>query len=101
MGLLNTCTVEALLVNADKIPCTVCRRVGGAFGGKVTRSLPVAGAAAVAATATGRRVRFALTRNQDFRLNGGTCNLALYVCSTPVNPHFPQERCFGFNKGTL
>ena len=49
----------------------VCRRVGGAFGGKVSRSMPIAAAAAVAANATGRRVRFQLDRNADMRGNGG------------------------------
>ena len=48
-----------------------CRRVGGAFGGKVARSMPVAAAAAVAAAKTGRRVRYSLSRNDDMRINGG------------------------------
>ena len=48
-----------------------CRRVGGAFGGKVARSMPVAAAAAVAAAKTGRRVRYSLGRNDDMRINGG------------------------------
>ena len=48
-----------------------CRRVGGAFGGKVARSMPVAAAAAVAAAKTGRRVRYSLNRNDDMRINGG------------------------------
>ena len=50
----------------------MCRRMGGAFGGKVARSIPVAAAAAVAAHKTGRPVRFALSRNDDMRINGGT-----------------------------
>ncbi len=58
--------------------CAACRRVGGAFGGKVARSMPVAAAAAVAAAKTGRRVRYSLSRNDDMRINGGehaTCLL--------------------------
>ena len=51
--------------------CAACRRVGGAFGGKVARSMPVAAAAAVAAAKTGRRVRYSLNRNDDMRINGG------------------------------
>jgi xanthine dehydrogenase molybdopterin-binding subunit B len=45
--------------------------VGGAFGGKVSRSMPVAAAAALAASITRKRVRFQLDRNSDMRLNGG------------------------------
>lgn len=40
----------------------VCRRVGGGFGGKATRNLPVAVAAAVAAAKTGRPVRLEQSR---------------------------------------
>ncbi len=49
----------------------VCRRIGGAFGGKASRSMPVAAAAAVAASKLRRRVRLVLNRNQDMRQNGG------------------------------
>lgn len=51
----------------------VCRRIGGAFGGKASRSMPVAAAAAVAATKLGRAVRLVLNRNEDFRQNAGKC----------------------------
>ena len=50
---------------------TVVRRLGGAYGGKVSRSLPVAAAAALAAHVTGRRTRLTLNRNDDMRMNGG------------------------------
>ena len=49
----------------------VCRRAGGGFGGKVARSLPVAAAAAVAAHKTQQTVHYQLSRNDDFRMNGG------------------------------
>ncbi|KAK9807521.1 hypothetical protein WJX72_001412 [[Myrmecia] bisecta] len=49
----------------------VTRRVGGAFGGKSSRQMPVAAAAAVAAHKTGRRVHYCLSRSEDFRLNAG------------------------------
>ena len=51
----------------------VCKRVGGGFGGKVSRPQAVAIPAALAAIKTGRPVRFVLSRNDDFRLNGGKC----------------------------
>ncbi|KAL4447705.1 hypothetical protein ABPG75_004924 [Micractinium tetrahymenae] len=53
----------------------VCRRVGGGFGGKATRNLPVAVAAAVAAVKTGRPVRLVQDRATDMRLNGGRCEV--------------------------
>ena len=58
-------------LRASLFCCPACRRVGGAFGGKVARSMPVAAAAAVAAAKTGRRVRYSLSRNDDMRINGG------------------------------
>ncbi len=53
------------------------RRVGGAYGGKCSRSMPVAAAAALAARLTGRRTRLTLNRNDDMRLNGGALSLPL------------------------
>ena len=52
-------------------PRAVCKRVGGGFGGKVSRPNAVAIPAALAAQKTGQPVRFVLSRNDDFRLNGG------------------------------
>lgn len=49
----------------------VCRRVGGGFGGKATRPMPVAAACAVAANKLGKQVRLTYNRNTDFRQNGG------------------------------
>ncbi len=49
----------------------VCRRVGGGFGGKATRPMPVAAACAVAAHKLGKQVRLSYNRNTDFRQNGG------------------------------
>ncbi|KAL4424396.1 hypothetical protein ABPG77_005639 [Micractinium sp. CCAP 211/92] len=53
----------------------VCRRVGGGFGGKATRNLPVAVAAAVAAAKTGRPVRLEQSRATDMRLSAGRCEV--------------------------
>ncbi|EIE21740.1 molybdenum cofactor-binding domain-containing protein [Coccomyxa subellipsoidea C-169] len=61
---------RALGIKAHAVT-VVCRRIGGAFGGKVSRSMPVAAAAAVAAHVTGRCVRYQLDRNADMRTNGG------------------------------
>ena len=49
----------------------MCRRIGGAFGGKASRSMPVAVAASIAAAKLGRPVRLVLNRNEDFRQNAG------------------------------
>eukprot|EP00743_Colponemidia_sp_Colp-15_P003976 GILK01004288.1.p1 GENE.GILK01004288.1~~GILK01004288.1.p1 ORF type:complete len:1351 (-),score=243.88 GILK01004288.1:135-4187(-) len=46
------------------------RHVGGGFGGKLTRHLPHAAAAAVAARKTRRPVRIWLDRNLDMRISG-------------------------------
>jgi len=65
--------VEKLYGNKVQLCCwAVCRRAGGGFGGKVTRSMPIAAAAAVAAHKTGRAVHYQQDRNEDFRINGGT-----------------------------
>lgn len=45
--------------------------MGGGFGGKSSRSMPIAAAAAVAANAVKRPVRLVLNRNDDFRMIGG------------------------------
>lgn len=49
----------------------ICRRVGGGFGGKAVRPMPVAAACAVAAHKLGKQVRLTYNRNTDFRQNGG------------------------------
>ena len=58
-----------LLIAAGE--AAVCRRVGGAFGGKVSRCLPIACSAAIAASKLHRPVRYVLNRNDDFQLNAG------------------------------
>ncbi len=57
----------------------VCRRIGGAFGGKASRAMPVAAAAAVAASKLKRRVRLVLNRNQDMHQNAGKAGLRTEV----------------------
>ena len=59
----------------------VVRRLGGAYGGKVARSMPVAAAAALAARVTGQRTRLMLNRNDDMRMNGGA-RLALQTVAS-------------------
>ncbi|NXD62564.1 AOXB oxidase, partial [Eolophus roseicapillus] len=61
---------SALNLQANKIMCHV-KRVGGAFGGKITKPSLFAVVAAVAANKTGRPVRFALERNMDMLITGG------------------------------
>lgn len=58
----------------------VCRRVGGGFGGKAVRPMPVAAACAVAAHKLGKQVRLTYNRNADFRQNGGGL-LCVCVCN--------------------
>ena len=48
-----------------------CRRLGGAFGAKVTRNTPAACAAALAAQACNRPVVLEITRAQDMEMTGG------------------------------
>ncbi|NXE07252.1 AOXB oxidase, partial [Lophotis ruficrista] len=61
---------SALNLQSNKIMCHV-KRVGGAFGGKITKPSLFAVVAAVAANKTGRPVRFALERNMDMLITGG------------------------------
>jgi xanthine dehydrogenase/oxidase len=53
----------------SKVVCHM-KRMGGGFGGKETRSVFVAAAAAVGAKATGRPVRVTLDRNVDMQTTG-------------------------------
>lgn len=48
-----------------------CNRTGGGFGGKLTRGVSTAAAAALAATITGRSVRIFNTRTADMHMNSG------------------------------
>uniref|UniRef100_A0A8C3JWK8 Aldehyde oxidase n=1 Tax=Calidris pygmaea TaxID=425635 RepID=A0A8C3JWK8_9CHAR len=61
---------SALNLQSNKIMCHV-KRVGGAFGGKITKPSLFAVIAAVAANKTGRPVRFVLERNMDMLITGG------------------------------
>ncbi|KAH1185126.1 hypothetical protein KIL84_013067 [Mauremys mutica] len=60
----------ALDVQSSKIMCHT-KRVGGAFGGKVTKPIIFAVVAAVAANKTGRPIRFTLERDEDMLITGG------------------------------
>ncbi|KAM9548268.1 aldehyde oxidase 2-like [Guaruba guarouba] len=61
---------SALNLQSNKIMCHV-KRVGGAFGGKITKPSLFAVVAAVAANKTGHPVRFVLERNTDMLITGG------------------------------
>ncbi|KAM7152977.1 aldehyde oxidase 2-like isoform 1-T1 [Macrochelys suwanniensis] len=61
---------SALDVQSSKIMCHT-KRVGGAFGGKVTKPAFFAVVAAVAANKTGRPIRFTLERDEDMLITGG------------------------------
>jgi xanthine dehydrogenase large subunit len=48
----------------------ICKRMGGAFGGKETQAAPPAAMAALAALKTGRPCRVALSKDDDMRCTG-------------------------------
>ncbi|KAJ2070072.1 hypothetical protein GGH13_004290 [Coemansia sp. S155-1] len=60
---------EVLGVPASRIVCRI-KRMGGGFGGKESRSVPIAAFAALGAHHTGRSVRIALDRNEDMQTSG-------------------------------
>ncbi|KAL2891544.1 Xanthine dehydrogenase [Ceratocystis lukuohia] len=60
---------QALGVQVNKVLVRV-KRLGGGFGGKETRAVPLACACAVAARKTGRPVRYMLTREEDIVWSG-------------------------------
>ncbi|KAK9866639.1 hypothetical protein WJX84_012043 [Apatococcus fuscideae] len=60
---------RSLGLPSHKVVCHV-KRVGGAFGGKETRFIPITAAAAVAARELGRPVRIALERHEDMAISG-------------------------------
>ncbi|XP_038171245.1 aldehyde oxidase 4 isoform X3 [Arvicola amphibius] len=60
----------ALKVPRSRIACHM-KRAGGAFGGKVTKPALLGAVAAVAATKTGRPIRFILERSTDMLITAG------------------------------
>lgn len=63
-------TAAVLKVAANKVMCHV-KRVGGAFGGKVTKTGVLAAITAFAANKHGRPVRCILERGEDILITGG------------------------------
>ncbi|GAA6108461.1 aldehyde oxidase 6 isoform X1, partial [Tachysurus ichikawai] len=61
---------DTLGVSANRVSCHV-KRVGGAFGGKVTKTTVLACITAVAAWKTERPVRCVLDRGEDMLITGG------------------------------
>ena len=60
---------KVLGVPAAKVVCKV-KRMGGGFGGKETRSVPLALAVAVAAAKLNRPVKLMLDRDEDMCTSG-------------------------------
>lgn len=56
-------------VKCNKVVVRV-KRLGGGFGGKETRSIPLSAAVALAAKKTGRPVRYMLSREEDMVISG-------------------------------
>ncbi|XP_076865614.1 aldehyde oxidase 6 isoform X2 [Brachyhypopomus gauderio] len=69
-----TCTqisvAETLGIPANRVSCHV-KRIGGAFGGKLTKASILASITAVAAWKTDRPVRWVLERGEDMLITGG------------------------------
>ncbi|XP_042301126.1 aldehyde oxidase isoform X8 [Sceloporus undulatus] len=67
--------IQELVASVLNIPCNriTChvKRVGGGFGGKVTKPAILAGITAVAANKTGHAVRCVLDREDDMLITGG------------------------------
>lgn len=61
---------ETLGIPSNRVSCHV-KRLGGAFGGKVTKTAILASITAVAAWKTGRSVRCVLERGEDMLITGG------------------------------
>jgi len=63
-------TVASVLgIQANKVVVRV-KRMGGGFGGKESRSVPLSAVVAVAASKTGRPVRIMLDRDEDMMISG-------------------------------
>ncbi|ROL40898.1 Aldehyde oxidase 1 [Anabarilius grahami] len=61
---------ETLGIPSNRVSCHI-KRLGGAFGGKVTKTAILASITAVAAWKTGRPVRCVLERGEDMLITGG------------------------------
>ncbi|XP_070711719.1 aldehyde oxidase 6 [Pempheris klunzingeri] len=61
---------ETLGIPSNRVTCHV-KRMGGAFGGKVTKTAILAGITSVAAWKTNRAVRCVLERGEDMLITGG------------------------------
>ncbi|KAI8348586.1 molybdopterin binding aldehyde oxidase/xanthine dehydrogenase [Mortierella sp. GBAus27b] len=66
---MQMCVAKLLGLRAHKVTCKV-KRIGGGFGGKETRTIPMAGALAVASYRTKRPIRCMLDRNEDMVISG-------------------------------
>ena len=73
----NLSRVQLAVAHALALPANMVhvrqRRMGGGFGGKASRQLPTAVAAAVAASVFRRPVRLNLDRRSDMTMTGGRC----------------------------
>ncbi|XP_016406925.1 aldehyde oxidase 6 [Sinocyclocheilus rhinocerous] len=67
---INESVAETLGIPSNRVSCHV-KRLGGAFGGKVTKTAILASITAVAAWKTGRPVRCVLERGEDMLITGG------------------------------
>ncbi|XP_005919994.1 aldehyde oxidase 6 [Haplochromis burtoni] len=68
--LIQDAVAETLNIASNRVTCHV-KRVGGAFGGKVTRTSVLASITSVAAWKTNRAVRCVLERGEDMLITGG------------------------------
>ena len=64
-----TTVASVLGIQANKVVVRV-KRMGGGFGGKESRSIPISAVVAVAANKTGRPVRIMLDRDEDMMISG-------------------------------
>ncbi|NP_001292540.1 aldehyde oxidase [Takifugu rubripes] len=68
-ALVQTAVAETLNIPSNRVSCHV-KRIGGAFGGKVTKTSILACITSVAACKTGRAVRCVLERGEDMLITG-------------------------------
>ncbi|XP_061572162.1 aldehyde oxidase 6 [Cololabis saira] len=69
-ALMQDAVAETLDIPSNRVNCHV-KRLGGAFGGKVTKTANLASITSVAAWKTGRAVRCVLERGEDMLITGG------------------------------